>query len=145
MSTTRSIIFFSKTLTPTVQKMIDFTKKECIYKPTKFDSDLVYGEEDVWIHSKGVNFEYFGIEEDYSQRKDLKTFFHIGASNTVYKENNKRYFYNYPFFHKLMKHIENDYQGDLYIICLNNGEKVKPRWLSEWKGKFLENRSQLTR
>lgn len=136
MSTSHSIIFFSKEITPTIQKIIDFARKEPfgrIYKEYKYE---VYGG-GLWVHTKGEKVDYFGIEEN-KKNKDLKCFFHIGSSNAVYEtEDGRRFYYNYPFFHKLMEHIKDDNLEGIYLMCVRNEDKQKPKWTKEWNGEFI--------
>lgn len=143
MSTSREIIFFSKDKNPTIQKMIEFSER--LYDKTNkhtrfvFDKNLCcYGREDVWIHKKGADFSYFGMNNVPAKYDGLKSFIYIGQSNTTYEDDNgKSYLYNYPYFKKLMEHIKDDDVSDIYLFCKRNSQSEKPKWMNEWKGQFL--------
>jgi hypothetical protein len=136
MSTSHNIIFFSKEITPTMKKIIEFGRKEPFPRIDK-KYDVEYYSGGIWVHEKGVGFDYFGIDEN-KKHKGLKCFFHIGNSNIVYETGDgRRLYYNYPFFSRLMEHIKNDNLDGIYIMCVRNEDKQRPKWIKEWKGKLI--------
>ncbi len=148
MSTSRDIIFFSKDKNPTIEKMLKFSER--LFDPTKphtkfvFDKNLFsYSREDVWVPAKGADFKYFGMYNVPEKFNGLKSFIYIGSSNTVYEDNGKRYFYNYPYFAKLMEHIKDDDVSEIYLFCKINDRSARPAWMKEWKGKFLRTSKYL--
>jgi len=137
MSRSHNIIFFSKEITPTLQKMIDFARKQPHpFIEKEFEIERYQGG--IWIHQKGEDFEYFGLEDIKKEKhKELKVYMHIGNSNSVFYDGKRKYYYNYPFFHKLMEHIKNDDLTGISIICTRNEDKQRPKWMNEWLGARL--------